>query len=123
MSMSNRMKLLIIDDNIEITDMLKQYLELSDFEITVANDGKNGLSLIESGDFDRIILDISMPEFNGLDVLENLKTNNFTDFKKITILTATVIEAQSSNKIKSYGVNMVLSKPVNMAELLKHVQG
>ena len=123
MSMSNRMKLLIIDDNIEITDMLKQYLELSDFEITVANDGKNGLSLIESENFDRIILDISMPEFSGLDVLENLKTNNFIDFKKITILTATVIEAQSSNKIKSYGVNMVLSKPVNMAELLKHVQG
>ena len=113
------MKLLIIDDNTEITDMLKQFLEMADFDVTVTNNGKDGLGLIQSNDFDRVLLDIAMPEFSGLDVLENLKIHNFEYFHKIFILTASSLEKQNLDKIKLYGINSVIEKPVKMAELVE----
>lgn len=116
-------KLLIIDDNIEITKMLKEFMELSDFEVTVENDGKNALKLIEIGNFDKIILDMAMPEFSGLDVLENLKTCNFTDFNKITILSASEIDDKIHDKIISYGINGIAAKPIDMPDLIKKIQG
>lgn len=116
-------KLLIVDDNIEITKMLKEFMELADFEVTVENDGKNGLNLIETGNFDKIILDMSMPEFSGLDVLENLKTRNFTDFNKITILSASEIDDKIRDKIISYGINEITEKPINMSDLVKKIKG
>ena len=116
------LKLLIIDDNVEITDMLKQYLEFADFEVTVANDGKNGIKLLSQQDYDRIILDIAMPEFSGLDVLETLKERNFKDFKKITILSASSIDAETESKINSLAVNAIIEKPINMNDLVKKIQ-
>ncbi|MFB5598591.1 MAG: response regulator, partial [Nitrosopumilaceae archaeon] len=59
----HNLKLLVIDDNEEITSMLKRYLELEDFEIVISNDGRNGLNLIKNGNFDKILLDLAMPEF------------------------------------------------------------
>ncbi len=116
------MKLLIIDDNIEITDMIKQYMELEGYEVSVANDGKKGIQLIENQDFTNIILDVAMPEFSGLDVLENLLERNFKDFNKITILTASELDQSINSKIKSFGVKFIVSKPISMSELLKKMQ-
>jgi len=116
-------KLLIIDDNVEIAEMLNEYMGFAGFEVTVENDGKNGLKLIESGDFDKVILDMAMPEFSGLDILESLKTRNFRDFKKINILSATVMDDKICSKINSYGVNQVIEKPTSMSNLLKKIQG
>jgi DNA-binding response OmpR family regulator len=115
-------KLLIVDDNTEITQMLKEFMELVDFQVTVENDSKNGINLIETGNFDKIILDIAMPEFSGLDVLETLKTRNFTDFNKITILSASEIENKTHDKMISYGINGIAEKPINMTELVKKIR-
>lgn len=116
------MKLLIVDDNVEIGDMLKQYLELEDFEVLVINDGKKGLNLIQNETFDKILLDMAMPEFSGLDVLENLKSQFFTGMNKILILTASEIDPEIAAKIKSYGVTQVITKPINMSDLLEKLR-
>ena len=66
------MKLLIIDDTKSITDMLCSYLELKGHECVPANDGRNGLQLLENENFDIVTLDIAMPEFSGFDVMDTL---------------------------------------------------
>lgn len=116
------MKLLIVDDNVEIGDMLKQYLELENIEVVVINDSKKGLDLIQNETFDKILLDMAMPEFSGLDVLANLKSQFFTGMNKILILTASEMNLEITEKIKSYGVTQIIAKPINMSDLLEKLR-
>jgi DNA-binding response OmpR family regulator len=60
-------KILLIDDNESITEMMAKYVAGKGHDCTVANDGRNGLTLIEQEKFDIILLDLAMPEFTGVD--------------------------------------------------------
>ncbi len=69
------MKVLIIDDERSIRNTLKEILEFEGHEITLAADGKEGLSTALAGNFDVIFCDIKMPEMDGIEVLEKLIEN------------------------------------------------
>jgi len=116
------MRLLIIDDNTEITDMLKQFLEVSDFEVLVVNNGKEGLELIQKDNFDKILLDLAMPGFSGHDVIENLKVKEFTDFHKIIVLSASTMEQNVLDSFSACGIKSILEKPVKMTELIEKIK-
>ena len=108
------MKILIIDDNQSITGMLSKMLKLEGYETVVSNDGKNGLSLIENNDFDAVLLDISMPEFSGLDVIDALNKSGKIKENKIIVLTASVQGDEDLSHLKTKGVHTILKKPVEI---------
>jgi len=117
------MKILIIDDNQSITGMLSKMLKLEGYETVVSNDGKNGLSLIENNHFDAVILDLAMPEFSGIDIIESLNKSGKLNEQKILVLTASSPSDDAVEKIKSLGVKNVLNKPIDpqvLLELLKN---
>lgn len=117
------MKILIIDDNHDITDMLSRYLTLKGFECSVSNSGMNGLSLIKKENFDHVFLDLSMPEFGGLDVIESLEKDDVLKNKNIIIFTASSISNNDVQKLlEKEGVNACLKKPVQLNELLTTIQ-
>ena len=66
------MKVLAIDDNKEITDMLSLYFESQGIEFTAINEGMQGLEAIRNEDPNIILLDLAMPNFSGLDVVDYL---------------------------------------------------
>lgn len=66
-------KILIVEDEHQLARFIQLELEHEDYETTVAGDGRQGLSLAESGEFDLILLDIMLPELNGLEVLRRLR--------------------------------------------------
>jgi len=113
------MKFLIIDDNKSITGMLSQLLELEGYETVVSNDGRNGLTLIEEQKFDGVLLDLSMPGFSGLDVIDALETSGKINEQKIIVLTASTPSNDLMNDLKKRGVYLVLNKPVDADLLLK----
>lgn len=113
------MKFLIIDDNFETTDMLKEFFEKSNFQVKIVHDGKQGLESIKNEKFDKILLDIAMPEFNGIDVVEELSKENFKEFEKIIIITALAMTAAEIEFLSSYGIKKIISKPLKMADLLQ----
>ncbi|MFQ5781905.1 MAG: response regulator [Nitrosopumilus sp.] len=114
------MKVLIVDDNIDITDMFTKYLSLKGYETTASNNGANGLSLIKNQDFDYIILDMSMPEFGGMDVVDALEKEDLLKDKKIVILTASSISHSEVEELTSKnGIVTILKKPVQLSELLQ----
>ncbi|OCA88065.1 hypothetical protein A8F94_09605 [Bacillus sp. FJAT-27225] len=78
------MRLLIVEDEQNIRDLLKLYLK-KHFDITEADNGRDGLRLSLEQDFDFIILDMFMPEMDGLEVWRNLRIQKDTP---ILILTA-----------------------------------
>ena len=91
------MKVLIIDDNQELTDAVKDFLDSIGIECKVENDGKEGLNeiLTERGRYNLILLDMAMPQFSGYDVLDTLKTQGLLKSEQIVIFTASSITAKS----------------------------
>jgi DNA-binding response OmpR family regulator len=60
------MKLLIIDDNLDITNVIKFYCESKDINCHITNDGRDGLTKIHENNYKLILVDVAMPEFTGI---------------------------------------------------------
>jgi len=116
------MRVLIIDDEDDVLTMYKERLEADKFEIETASNGQKGLDLAFANPPDVILLDIIMPKFNGLDVLQMLKSRTETKDVPVYLLTNLPEEA-SGEKAKQLGAAGYLVKannePSTVANLLK----
>lgn len=110
-------RLLIVDDNAMNRDMLARRLEREGYHITTAAGGRQALELVGDGIYDLILLDILMPDMDGYEVLEKLKSNGATREIPVIMLTA-VNEVESVKHCIDLGAEDYLIKPFN-AVLLK----
>lgn len=117
----SRLNVLIIDDNEQITKMISTFLDMSNHDCTVVNDGKDGLELIKTKQYDSIILDLAMPEFDGFKILDTLQNEDPSQISKIIILTASSIPIETVKKFKELGVSSCLQKPVDIDQLLSKI--
>jgi len=113
--------LLIVDDNEKIRDLLSQRLERNGYATTTAGNGKEALQLLSEGSFDLILLDIEMPEMNGLDVLKALR-----QAKTPTELPVIVVSANNRSadivEALSLGANDYATKPVDFPVVLARIK-
>ena len=111
--------ILIIDDDHELTDMLRTYLEATGYAVTVANDSVEGLRLATSGEtFELILLDVMMPQLDGFEVLKKLRISHLTP---VLMLTA---RGDDFDRILGLelGADDYLPKPFNHRELLARIK-
>ena len=112
-------KVLIVDDNEDITDMLSKFLESKGFDTVVINDPWEGLRRIQKEQFDVILLDIMMPEFTGLQIIATLATDEILENQNIFIFSANFgHDNQIKNLLRRDGIKGCLKKPVQLYELL-----
>lgn len=116
------MNILIIDDNTDITDMLSKYLKINGYNCDTSNDGRNALSAIESGSHDVILLDLSMPDFSGVDIINNLAEKNKISDKKIVLFTASSVTENETEDLIKKGAHSCLKKPIDPDELIKYLE-
>lgn len=116
------MKILLVDDNEDVTKMFSKYFQLKGHDISVTNSGQNGLQLIENKDFDIILLDLAMPDFSGYDIVDHLYRNNKINNHKIVSLTASSISDDDKVELKRKGVHSILRKPIDPDQLLKYLE-
>lgn len=109
-----KLKILIIDDNEQITKMLTTFLELNEHECTVANDGSEGLKRIKENNYDVILLDLAMPEFDGYSVIKDLEDNNMLKDQKIIVFTASTITQDELDGLVKRGVSAYILKPIDI---------
>ena len=109
-----KLKILVIDDNEQITKMLATFLELNDHECTIANDGNEGLKRIKENDYDVILLDLAMPEFDGYSVIKDLEDNNLLKDHKIIVFTASTITKDELEGLVKRGVSAYVLKPIDI---------
>jgi len=117
----SRLNVLIIDDNEQITKMISTFLDMSNHDCTIVNDGKEGLELIKTKQYDSIVLDLAMPEFDGFKILDTLQVEDPSQISKIIILTASSISLETVKKFKELGVSSCLQKPVDIDQLLSKI--
>jgi len=113
------MKILLIDDNKDITTMLSKFFDSKGFETVVTNDPVKGLRHIQKERFDVILLDISMPEISGFNIIQLLATDDILKDQNIFIFSA---NSYGDNQIKDLlrrdGINGCLKKPMKLDEIL-----
>ena len=114
-------KILIVDDDIDSLKLIGLMLQRHGYEVLAANSGVQGLSKADAEMPDLIILDVMMPDMNGLEVSRRLRTNNKTAKIPIIMFTAkTLID----DKVKGFeaGADDYLTKPTHPAELASRVK-
>lgn len=114
-------KILVIEDEPQIRDNIRQILEMSDFEVAIAPDGEQGLQLAHSEHPDLIICDIMMPKLDGHATLIQLRQDEKTAHIPLIFLTAKS-ELADYNEGMALGANDYLVKPFEMLELLSVVE-
>ena len=116
------MKILVVDDNKSITNSLEKYLRIKGFGVTICNDGYDGFELIQNNAWDSILLDLSMPEFSGLDIIENLEKNNILKDKNIVLFTASSAPDYVLEKlVEKDGIKTCLKKPTSLAKIAETI--
>jgi len=113
------MKLLIIEDEKQVADNLKEGLEQHRFSVDVAYNGEEGYYLTQEYDYDIIILDLMLPDIDGEDLCRKLRNDKNQSF--ILMLTA---KKQLNNIIKGLdcGADDYLTKPFEFSELLARIR-
>jgi DNA-binding response OmpR family regulator len=111
-------KILLIDDDLTLLNLLSQYLRESSFEVIEATDGSAGLRLAYSEKPDLVLLDVMLPGMDGWEVCARLR--QLTDLP-IIMLTAKTTEA---DKLRGFqlGVDDYVTKPFSFAELVARIQ-
>lgn len=112
------MKLLIIEDHKRIALGLKEYLENENFEVDIALDGEYGLQQAISNKYDIIILDIKLPNINGIEVCKILRSQNINT--PIIMLTALTDKESIIKGLKS-GADDYINKPFEAEEILARI--
>ena len=115
------MKILGIDDNIDITELLSMTLSAMGHEFSFVNSGKEGVELISEKKHDAVLLDLAMPEFSGLGVLRELESRgNLSDYN-IILFTASSVSETEINEFLGKGVRGIIRKPIEVDELEKQI--
>jgi DNA-binding response OmpR family regulator len=114
------MKVLLIEDNRDIADMVRLCLESENIVCETTGDGKVGLRSIKQDKFDAILLDLAIPEFRGFDIFRELKEENLLQSNNVLIFTASSVTDQQI-KLAS-GAKGVLRKPLSIDDLIQTVQ-
>ena len=119
MSVSKRKKVLLVDDDMRIHNLLQKFSNLHNITLISINDGKSGLEFILKNNYDVILLDYMMPGYSGIDLLYDLAKK--TDVSKLNIFMFTAINMNpyAIDSLKKLGVKQVIKKPIKLQLLLE----
>ena len=111
-------KILIIEDESTIAELEKDYLELSGFEVAVANDGKEGLKKALNQDYDLIILDLMLPGVDGFEICRQVREAKNTPIIMVSA------KKEDIDKIRGLGLGAddYMTKPFSPSELVARVK-
>jgi len=112
------MRILVIDDDVELAGLLREFLQREGFETEFAHDGKTGLARATAGHFDLVVLDVMLPGLDGFEVLRRLR--------QTTRLPVVMLTARGDDVDRIVGLELgaddYLPKPFNPRELIARIR-
>lgn len=108
----------MIDDDVELCELMQRFLAGEGFELALTHNGTSGLEAVRSGNFELVILDVMMPEKNGMDVLRELRS-----FSQLPVIMLTARGEEMDRIIGlELGADDYLPKPCNPRELAARIR-
>ncbi|OGS37724.1 MAG: hypothetical protein A2293_09395 [Elusimicrobia bacterium RIFOXYB2_FULL_49_7] len=114
-------KVLVVEDEANVVELLKVNLGAGGFDVDVAMDGEEGMRKVMQGGHDAVVLDIRLPLKNGWQVCREIKANTKTSRIPVVILTAAT-QKSDYEESKNAGCDLYLSKPFDPCELVDAVK-
>lgn len=111
-------KILVIEDEKNIQNIIKEFLESAKYEVNTADDGLEGINLIQNNNYDLILLDIMMPKIDGFVVCEMIRKNSNVPIIILTALTDEESQLKGFDKL----ADDYITKPFSMPVVLKHIE-
>jgi DNA-binding response OmpR family regulator len=108
------MKVLVIEDDIQLNTTIKKFLELNNYEVQTVLDGKKALDTIQDSKFDLYVVDINIPNINGLEFIKHIR--EYDKESAIIMITAS-LDIDDFTKAYEYGCNDYIKKPFHLKEL------
>lgn len=110
--------ILVVEDDLEIQELIKQFLMTQNYTIEVASDGVEGIKRLNTQSFDLILLDVMMPNLNGFEVAKMLRNQS-----NIPIIFLTALE-EEQDQMKGFdlGIDDYITKPFSFHVLIRRVQ-
>lgn len=113
-----KMKILLIEDDIEISDMLNSFLTAEGFEVVTAYDGESGCEKFFAGEYSLVLLDLMIPKKNGMEVMKLMRQSS-----TVPII---IISAKDTDSDKTLGFGLgaddYITKPFSVAEVLARIK-
>ena len=107
-------KILVVDDEIEVVRLLKDFLTSKDYEVYTALNGADALALVKEVKPDIVLLDIMMPGMGGIDTLKEIKK---IDPTTAIIMVTAIIDEELANRAVKLGAFDYITKPINIGYL------
>ncbi|WFR63900.1 response regulator transcription factor [Paenibacillus amylolyticus] len=113
------MRILIAEDEVHLAEAVSQILKKNNYSVDMVHDGRSGLDYAQSGIYDLLLLDIMMPEMDGITVLKKLRSEG--NHTPVILLTA---KGELSDKVTGldYGADDYIAKPFAIEELLARIR-
>lgn len=112
------MKILLIEDDIEISTMLKNFLTTEDFEVVTALDGESACEKFFSDKFSLVLLDLMLPKMSGMKVMDKIRENS--------VVPIIIISAKDTDSDKTLGLGLgaddYITKPFSVTEVLARIK-
>lgn len=111
-------RILVVEDEVKIADVVKAYLNKENYDVTIAYDGKNAIEKFDNNNFNLILLDLMLPDISGEEVCKYIRK---TSQVPIIMVTAKI---EDEDKIEGFnlGCDDYICKPFNMKELVLRVK-
>jgi CheY-like chemotaxis protein len=113
-------RILVADDDTANAELLTYFLESYGFEVSTASDGNRALEMGTSGDFKLVILDVHMPMYDGVEVLQFLRKRHVLHPIKVIALTGDLSD-EVRRALEGGGIDSFFTKPVDLAQLREEV--
>ena len=116
------MRIFVIDDSHDITDLLIKVLTTVGHEVVSSDNGVEGLEMMAKERFDVVFLDIAMPDFSGIDVIDKLVQSGRIKESPVVLFTASSITDAEVAELVKRGVHSCLRKPVRIDALFAKIE-
>ncbi len=114
----NSYKILLVEDDAEISEMLKNFLETENYEVACALDGQQACTMFDDMSFDLVLLDLMIPKISGMGVMQHIRQSSY-----VPII---IISAKDSESDKTLGLGLgaddYITKPFSVAEALARIK-
>ena len=112
------LRLLVVDDEVDICDFVRNFFKERNFEVFVAYDGKKALEVVKSKKPEIILLDLRMPIMGGMEALKEIQ--NINSDSKVVVITA-IEDTQTAEEAKHNGAIDYITKPLLLEQLERTV--
>lgn len=114
--MSNR--ILVVEDDLDIQELIQEFLSANEYEVTTASDGEEGYLKFKNGEFDLVMLDVNMPKMDGFQVCKMIRQKS-----EVPIIMLTALE-EEADQVKGFevGADDYITKPFSFNLLIKRVE-